>query len=218
MRNCAFVRLLTRAVQRGRQAICEASGSATGRSLTVGALKRSEMNLNLKLPNIARALKGMLGRLARDHAGKSAQETGMDPGIPRVLAISKDQEFLALLRKMSVDSTWEFFQTSSLTEALNALTHEYFPIVVLDQGACERAWEASVAAVVHLRRVPCVILASEYEDEYARLEVIRLGGYDVLNKLASPDSISRTIEFAWFWSQYSPRPWAPTPPMKGSSN
>jgi ActR/RegA family two-component response regulator len=132
--------------------------------------------------------------------------------IPRVMAISKDDQFLATLRCMAVDSTWDFREPSSLTDAMSVLLREDIPIVVLDQAACERNWEACVSALVHLRRVPCVILAAAYGDEYARLEMIRLGGYDVVDKCASPDVISRAIEFAWFWSQYSP-PRPPAPPI-----
>lgn len=167
---------------------------------------QSETKLNLKLPSLRQKLKWMSRFLTQAKATSTSNSTRTNPGIPRVMAISKDVEFLSVLRNMSLDYTWEFSENSSLNEAMNILRHEYFPIVVLDQVACERAWEACVSALVHLRRIPCVILASQYGDEYARLEMIRLGGYDVLNKSASQENISRTIEFAWFWSQYAPQP------------
>ncbi len=126
--------------------------------------------------------------------------------LPRLLAISKDQEFMTVLKKMSFDSNWGFFEAASVNEAMNTLRQDSFPIVVLDQVVCERTWEACVSTLVQMRPVPCVLLASQYGDEYARLEMIRLGGYDVLNKSASPDVITRTIEFAWFWSQHAQPP------------
>lgn len=163
------------------------------------------------MPTISQAIKRLSGRFgpARTaplhHAAKCPNRD-----IPRVMAISKDDQFLGTLRRMAADSTWDFCESSSLAHAMSILLHEHIPIVLLDQSSCERNWEACVSALVHLRRVPCVILATSYGDEYARLEMIRLGGYDVVDKCVSPDVISRVIEFAWFWSQHSPpRPPAP---------
>jgi ActR/RegA family two-component response regulator len=119
------------------------------------------------------------------------------------LVISKDYEFLSSLRTASLESKWDLSESSSLREAIETLQSEYFPVVVLDQVACEGNWESCVSSLVLLRKPPCLILASQYGDEYVRLEMVRLGGYDVLSKSASREEMIRTIEFAWFWSQHS---------------
>jgi hypothetical protein len=66
-------------------------------------------------------------------------------------------------------------------------------------------------------KAPCVILASQNSDEYLRREVVRLGGYDVLSKSAPHNVITRTIEFAWFWSQHSATTVTPDSSKRGLS-
>jgi hypothetical protein len=179
------------------------------------------------------------GRQACEGEGKCRQRRAI-----RFLAITKDIEFLDKLKAVADGQSWTLAAASALDEALNVTAFEDFPVVVLDHLACEGTWETSVAALVSSAqgvwwpppeagkrpkaarsgagrrffmsaKAPCVILASQYSDEYLRREVVRLGGHDVLNKSAPQHVVSRAIEFACFWSEHSittVKPVLPGPP------
>jgi len=128
-----------------------------------------------------------------------------------VLAVSRDFEFLEKLKTAALDRGWDLAEASDLSEGLNVASFEHFPVAVLDQMACEGSWENGLSALVACGKPPCVILASDYGDEYLRREVVRLGGYDVLSKSAPPAAISQVVEFAWFWSRHSATSTKPRP-------
>lgn len=63
------------------------------------------------------------------------------------LVISKDLEFLGKMKAAAVERDWTIAEASVLGEALSVTGFEDFPVVVLDQLACEGAWENSVSAL-----------------------------------------------------------------------
>lgn len=63
------------------------------------------------------------------------------------LVISKDLEFLGKMKAAAVERGWTIAEASVLGEALSVTGFEDFPVVVLDQLACEGTWEKYVSAL-----------------------------------------------------------------------
>jgi hypothetical protein len=121
---------------------------------------------------------------------------------------------VVVLDRSACEGTWE----NSLSALVSAAQGVWWPPRSIEKGpqAMSRDAESNTNARVSagagesvVRRffmsakAPCVILASQYGDEYLRRKVLRLGGYEVLSKSAPGHVISRVIEFAWYWSQRS---------------
>jgi hypothetical protein len=132
----------------------------------------------------------------------------------QALNVAAFEDFpVVVLDRFACDAAWE----NSLSALVSSAQGVWWPPRAIEKSpkAASRGAELNVNSSVAgasesvVRRffmsakAPCVILASQYGDEYLRRKVLRLGGYDVLSKLAPKHVISRVIEFAWYWSQHS---------------
>lgn len=102
----------------------------------------------MKWLGISGLIGGLLGARKLSDGRVRAREGQRRLGRPVCfLVISKDFEFLAKMKAAAVERDWTIAEASVLGEALSVTGFEDFPVVVLDQLACEGTWEKSVSAL-----------------------------------------------------------------------
>jgi len=115
--------------------------------------------------------------------------------------ITTDPIFGSRLREIASSCGWKYWQAPDVENAMPLLLAESIPMVIYDGRNVENDWQP---AFDHLHQVAperCLLLASSAADPYLWQEVIRLGGFDLLNRSASQDETARKLRFAWFFTE-----------------
>ena len=119
----------------------------------------------------------------------------------RVLLITEDGSFSALLQSIAIASGWTFESVRTVQDGTAALGADSQRLVVYDWDTSRDDWREALDTLALLPGKPCILLSSPVVDEYLREEVMRYHGYDVLPRSGDRDEIIRTVSFAWFWAQ-----------------
>lgn len=127
------------------------------------------------------------------------------PARLKVMAVSTDYEFLSVLRVAALDRGWDFVEAESISQAKRAVPADAEFVIIFDHDLCSHVdWHDVVSSTAQYWKSSLLIVASAYGDEYLRRAVLRLGGYDVIDKPTSRREAINAIEFARFWIEHSP--------------
>jgi DNA-binding NtrC family response regulator len=112
---------------------------------------------------------------------------------PRVLALTDSP--------LAVQGQWWVRNIQSVPEALSLLESEKIPIVVFDRDLPDTDWRTMLTAMAKSSPDTCFLLTSRVCDEYLWREVVHCGGYDVIPKPLTEDSVELALRKAWtYWS------------------
>jgi hypothetical protein len=115
-----------------------------------------------------------------------------------LIVITTDPAFGSSMSEIASSFGWKFWQASTIEIAMPLLLAESIPLVVYDGGHGEDNWQPAFSRLRERAPERCLLLASSAADPYLWQEVIRLGGFDLLNRSASRDDAVRRLVFAWF--------------------
>jgi DNA-binding NtrC family response regulator len=114
--------------------------------------------------------------------------------------VTRDAVFLSHLGLAAAACGWTIRHTSSFVDAAAMLRCGSIPLVVYDRDLTEHDWETVLPQLNAVAPHLCILLASRVADEYLRQAVVRHRGYDILIKSATPEDLTRRLQFAWFWN------------------
>jgi DNA-binding NtrC family response regulator len=102
-----------------------------------------------------------------------------------------------LLRDVAQQAGWRFQRASSCREAMARLCLERTPVIISSAHLADGTWEDLLSGTATQNNRPRLIVISPHADERLWLDVLTLGGFDVLpSPLAEPE-IRRAVELAW---------------------
>ena len=118
----------------------------------------------------------------------------------KLLAISKDRGSQEQLKDLAELYGWDLFLCGNCQRAESILKIESFPIVLCDSEALDISWREVFQMIRRSDPSRCLILCSRTDDDCLWHEVVRRGGYDVIDKPLREEQVVRTVKFAWaFW-------------------
>jgi hypothetical protein len=125
----------------------------------------------------------------------------------RVLAITQDRSCRERLKSLADFYGWDLLLSNSCSGAASLPEAQAYPVVVCDNDSQELHWRDAFEVLLASRRSRCIILCSKKDSDHLWQEVIRGGGYDVVEKPLREEQIVRTIQFAWtYWKTTGIRP------------
>jgi DNA-binding response OmpR family regulator len=129
----------------------------------------------------------------------------MQPGIaggPAVLIISSFEEDHIGFSRILGDCHCEAHAVRTCQQGLAILRERAVSIVICERDLPDGTWKDILQALDTLSDHPFLIVMSRLADDHLWVEVLNLGGYDVLAKPLDHKEVVRAIESAWRnWSQ-----------------
>ncbi|MBZ5594723.1 MAG: response regulator [Acidobacteriia bacterium] len=129
----------------------------------------------------------------------------MQPGTtgePAVLIISSFEEDHIGFSRILVDCHCEAHAVRTCQQGLAILRERAVSIVICERDLPDGTWKDILQALDTLSDRPYLIVTSRLADDYLWVEVLNLGGYDVLAKPLDHKEVVRAIDSAWRnWSQ-----------------
>lgn len=117
--------------------------------------------------------------------------------IVTVLVVSPLEEDHSSLKEIFSHSNWSVQFTHTAQEALSVLSNDRIPVVLSERDLPDGSWKDFIHPGAQRRNPPRVIVTSREADNQVWLEVLDLGGYDVLLKPFNPKELFRVISLAW---------------------
>jgi DNA-binding NtrC family response regulator len=114
-----------------------------------------------------------------------------------VLVVSPDQEDHINLRHILSRVTVNAVGTGTCKEALALLRWTAIPVVICEQKLPDGDWQSLSNALTSLAQQPPLIVMSRLADEHLWMEVLNLGGWDVLAKPFHEQEVLWVVESAW---------------------
>jgi DNA-binding response OmpR family regulator len=125
-------------------------------------------------------------------------------GILSVTPIEADQRDL---RAILADGHGPIHPVRTMEETLRRLTRESVPVIVCDRDLPDGDWKLLFQQTETLPRPPRLIVSSRLADDYLWVEVLTVGGHDLLRTPFLAREVLHAVESAWSSWQ---RQWAPT--------
>ena len=115
----------------------------------------------------------------------------------RILAVSPQENDLAVLSRILGHSAWTYVTASTVAEAARHLTSSHFHVVLCERRLADGDWKRILDLTSRMTEPAQVIVLSRDGDERLWAEVLNLGAWDVLIKPFHPKEVYRTIHSAW---------------------
>jgi DNA-binding response OmpR family regulator len=115
----------------------------------------------------------------------------------RVLCVSALQNDAAALRQILKHSNWQFFSARNCAEAETLLRTEPVAVVLCEPSLPDGRWTDLYRATRSLPYPPEFVLTAVEASDALWMELLQLGGYDVLTKPFEASPVFRAISMAW---------------------
>lgn len=120
-----------------------------------------------------------------------------DPaGIKSALLVSPFSEDHHLLSQIFLEKGWALRLAYTLGSALAVLRDRPIPVVIAERALPCGDWKDLFAALQLLPHHPLLVVTSRLADEYLWVEVLNLGGHDVLAKPFQAAEVQRVLDSA----------------------
>ena len=118
----------------------------------------------------------------------------MEPG-PTVLIISSVEE--DHIRLLQILGDCEAYPVRTCQQGLAILRERAISIVICERDLSDGTWKDILLGLDALCDRPLLIVTSRIADDHLWVEVLNLGGYDVLSKPLERNEVARIIDSAW---------------------
>lgn len=115
----------------------------------------------------------------------------------RILAVSPQENDLAVLSRILSHSAWTFVTASTVADAAQQLESSYIHVVLSERKLSDGDWKSVLGLTSNMIEPAQLIVLSRDGDERLWAEVLNLGAWDVLIKPFHPKEVFRTIYSAW---------------------
>jgi len=150
---------------------------------------------------------GDVPEVTRKAATSGAQDPSHIAGMKTALLVSPFSEDHKLLSQIFIDRGWTLRLTHTLGSALTVLRDWPIPVVIAERALPCGDWRDLFAALQVLPHHPLLVVTSRLADEYLWVEVLNLGGHDVLAKPFRAAEVQWVLESAWrIWANSNKRP------------
>jgi Response regulator containing CheY-like receiver, AAA-type ATPase, and DNA-binding domains len=113
-----------------------------------------------------------------------------------ILVVSPQAEDHRSIRAILRRYNWTLHTASSIAEALGFLETNEVPVIVCERELPDGSWKDLLEAVAGRERPPRVVVMSALAEERLWLEVLNLGGYDLLLKPLDSSELFRVLAIA----------------------
>src|ERR1700730_4330191 len=135
------------------------------------------------------------------------EPTAIDTNKVTVLAVSPFEEDHLSLQVIFSHSHWTLFAARNIEEALACLRKNVISVMIAECDLRPRSWKDLLDQVTRMVRPPRLIVTSWHADDRLWLEVLNVGGYDVLPKPFEPRELFRVVSLAFRnWKDACERP------------
>jgi DNA-binding response OmpR family regulator len=113
------------------------------------------------------------------------------------LAVNLAHEDCASLAGILRSSRWQLKEVQTCQEALDILRNRLSRVVLCEPKMSDGTWHILIEGLRELAAPPPVIVVSRLADEHLWVEVLGLGGYDVLATPFDGTEVLRILSLAW---------------------
>ena len=150
---------------------------------------------------------GDVPEVTRKAAISGAQDPSDIAGNETALLVSPFSADHQLLSQIFIDRGWTLHLTYTLGSALAVLRDRPIPVVIAERALPCGDWRDLFAALQVLPHHPLLVVPSRLADEYLWVEVLNLGGHDVLAKPFRAAEVQWVLESGWrIWANNNKRP------------
>jgi DNA-binding response OmpR family regulator len=96
------------------------------------------------------------------------------------LAVSPFEADLSFLQRMFDEADWKLFTAHTYKEGMAQLSRELIPVVLCECQLPDGNWKDVLSRLAPMLEPPRLIAVSHHADERLWLEVLNLGGFDLL--------------------------------------
>jgi DNA-binding NtrC family response regulator len=120
-----------------------------------------------------------------------------DVGVPLMVASPFHDDHDAL-RDMCGQWQWGLYRARSCHAALRLVRQRRISVVLCDRDLPGGGWRAVVQGLKEVPHLTRLIVSSRFADHRLWMDVLELGGYDVLNSPFDANEVARVVFLAWY--------------------
>ena len=113
-----------------------------------------------------------------------------------VLAVAPEPE-RAELRRMLEHTRWTLLEASTVEEAAATLRDRFSVVLLCESVLPDGTWIELLRLVQALSSPPPVIVTARHADNDLWMQVLNLGGYNVLGRPFAPKDVFEMVSVAW---------------------
>jgi DNA-binding NtrC family response regulator len=121
--------------------------------------------------------------------------TSIEPLNVLIVGPAKDER--ALFLSAASREGWRVQEVRNYREAMRLLSHGKVPVILCNSRLSDGTWEDVLSATATQTIRPRIIVFSRQADERLWVEVLNMGGFDVLAAPFADREICRCVEMAW---------------------
>jgi DNA-binding response OmpR family regulator len=114
-----------------------------------------------------------------DYRSTSTQE--IDSHAVIGLAISPFEENLSFLQRMFQDAGWKLLTANKRAQAVEKLVRERITVVICERHLIDGNWKDVLSHIAAILNPPRLIVVSRFPDDELWIEVLNMGGFDLLS-------------------------------------
>jgi len=118
-----------------------------------------------------------------------------------VLLASPVEEDHSSLREILARSPWRLIETRTCQGALTLIKRHGVTVVICEKTLPDGNWRTLLGATADMPQRPQIIVTSRLADHHLWVDVLELGGYDLLMTPFDPTEVSRVVSMALFSSR-----------------
>lgn len=149
-----------------------------------------------------------MGRVTQSGPQDASRWVSSDSaGMKSALLVSPLSEDHQRLSQIFLDKGWTLHLTHTLGSALALLRDRPIPVLITERDLSLGDWKGLFTALQLLSHHPLLVVTSRVADEHLWVEVLNLGGHDVLAKPFQAPEVQWALESAWrIWANRKKRP------------
>ena len=97
------------------------------------------------------------------------------------LAISPFEEDLSFLQRMFQDAGWKLLTAHKMAQAMEELSRERVAVVICERNLIDGNWKDVLSDLAAIWNPPRLIVVSRLADDELWIEVLNMGGFDLLS-------------------------------------
>lgn len=128
------------------------------------------------------------------HPGSTTRRAGPKHEILFITSAPEDHHALSAIL---TDRLWHLAKARTCQEAIARLSRKRIPVVICERDLPDGSWKDVLNYFAEFPDPPVLIVTSESADERLWLEVLNLGGFDVLAKPFRESEVKYVLAAAW---------------------
>jgi DNA-binding NtrC family response regulator len=126
-----------------------------------------------------------------------------------IVVVCPSDDDRLMLRDVGQRQGWKLEEARTYREAMNRVAHGRIPVILCESQLPDGSWEDVLSGTATCLIRPRIVVMSRHADERLWVDVLSMGGFDVLAAPFADQEVCRCVELAFrnWWDEAQQEGW-----------